>query len=172
MNSHAAGAGRARSARGAAVGAAVLLLLAGAAGAWQPAPSKAVAARIKRDVANCKRSKNLETCDDAVRWDPSDPALLVAFGDALMRTQHPADALRQYQRAASLSPKLPGVAAKISAAEARLPSKRGSARVARAQPQSRAPAPSHAAVKAPVARNAVPSANPLPTNDAADSQTH
>jgi cytochrome c-type biogenesis protein CcmH/NrfG len=142
---------------------------------WQPAPppSKAVAERIKRDSASCKSNQNLETCDDAVRWDPSDPALLVAFGDALLRAQHPAEALRQYQRAAALAPKMPGVTAKISAAEARLPSKRGPARplsVARSAADPVAPA-SPVAAKPPVARNANFTGQPY-TNDAVESHSH
>jgi hypothetical protein len=155
------------------------LLLATAAAAWQPAPSKAVAERIKRDAANCKRTKNLETCDDAIRWQPSDPELLVAFGDALMHTRHPADALRQYQRAAVLAPKLPGVGAKISRAEARLP-KHAAGRVAQtrgapvpastaaaaAKPSAKAPE------KAPLVRNESSGSGSAFSNDAADTHSH
>lgn len=154
------------------------VLLAAAASAWQPAaPSKAVADRIKRDVAHCKSTEKLETCDDAVRWDPSDPALLVAFGDALLRNQHPADALRQYQRAAALAPKMPGVGAKISAAEARLPSKRGPTRLAQSRSAVVPAAASSAAAasataKPPVARNSPAVSAQTYTNEAAESHSH
>ena len=146
-----------------------LLLLGVTAWGWQPAPSKTVAERIKRDVALCKRTKNLETCDDAVRWSPSDPTLLVAFGDALMRANHPADALRQYQRAAALAPKLSGVGAKISAAEVRIPSKHPPLHARNPVP---VPAPAKPVVKASVARSVPSTAVTSFSNDAADSHSH
>jgi hypothetical protein len=50
----------------------------------------------------------------------------VALADALVRAKRPADALRYYRRAAVIAPNLPAVAAKISATEAKLSSKRAS----------------------------------------------
>jgi cytochrome c-type biogenesis protein CcmH/NrfG len=60
----------------------------------------------------------VSTCDDALRWNPSDPSLLVARGDALMRERRPADAVRAYQRAAALAPDTPRIKEKIVAAQA------------------------------------------------------
>jgi hypothetical protein len=50
--------------------------------------------------------------------------LLVALADALVRAGRPADAIRNYRRAVALAPNMSGVAAKISAAQAKLSSRR------------------------------------------------
>ena len=91
--------------------------------ASSPAAGKADAATIKRDSARCSGHADIDACYDAIRWNPGDPALLVALGDALMRAHRPADAARNYRRAAALAPTMRGIAAKVSAAEARLVSK-------------------------------------------------
>jgi predicted Zn-dependent protease len=78
------------------------------------------AATLKRDFDNCRAHANLDACYDAVRWNPSDPALLVALGDALAAANRPADALRTYKRAAALAPGMRGLNAKISAIETKL----------------------------------------------------
>jgi Flp pilus assembly protein TadD len=97
------------------------LLLAFAAGAQAAtAQSASKAAALKRDTASCTTQANLDACYDAIRWNPSDPALLVATGDALMRAGRPADAIRIYHRAAQLAPTTRGLAAKINAAEAKV----------------------------------------------------
>jgi Flp pilus assembly protein TadD len=104
-------------------GASVLLLLtlaAGAHAAVSPSSSSASAAALKRNYASCSAEANLDACYDAIRWNPTDPVLLVATGDALMRAGRPADAIRDYRRAAQLAPATHGIAAKISKAEARL----------------------------------------------------
>jgi Flp pilus assembly protein TadD len=75
------------------------------------------------DFDRC-RTGSVDACYDAIRRSPSDPSLLSALGDALMRANRPADALRTYQRVATLAPGTPGVAAKISAVEAKLSAKR------------------------------------------------
>ena len=75
----------------------------------------------------CRAQANLEACYDAIRYRPSDPTLLSALGDALARANRPGDAIRTYQRVAALAPNLPGVAAKISAIEAKMSAKRPSA---------------------------------------------
>jgi chromosome segregation ATPase len=93
--------------------------------ATAPAATKAATATVGRnsDFQRC-RAGALDACYDAIRWKPSDPSLLSALGDALLRANRPADALRTYQRVATLAPNLPGVAAKISAIEAKLSAKR------------------------------------------------
>jgi cytochrome c-type biogenesis protein CcmH/NrfG len=103
------------------------LLLSTAAGSQEaasPSAGKLAAATLKRDSARCSAHADLDACYDAIRWNPGDAALLVALGDALMRAKRPADAIRSYSRATALAPNMRGVAAKISAAEAKLPSKR------------------------------------------------
>jgi cytochrome c-type biogenesis protein CcmH/NrfG len=98
----------------------MLLILAASANAAISPPGANASASLKRDYASCSTQSNLEACYDAIRWNPSDPALLVATGDALIRAGRPADALRTYRRAAQLAPNTRGVAGKISSAEARL----------------------------------------------------
>jgi cytochrome c-type biogenesis protein CcmH/NrfG len=88
--------------------------------AVSPLTDKAAAAKLKRDSARCRAQTDLDACYDAIRWSPNDPALLVGLGDALERAQRPADAIRNYRRAAALAPDTRGLAAKISAAEAKL----------------------------------------------------
>ena len=104
---------------------AFLLLSAAAWPREAESPSgNAAAATLTRDSARCRAQSDLNACYDAIRWNPSDPALLVALADALARAKRPADAIRNYRRAAALAPNMPGVAAKISAAEAKLSSRR------------------------------------------------
>jgi hypothetical protein len=105
---------------------------------------------LNRDVRNC-RAHSISACYDAVRWNPSDPALQVSLGDALMAAKHPSDALRAYHRAISMAPNTPGVAAKIAAAERKTPSRR----VASIQPVRAAEV---AKVAAPSFSNAAPEA--------------
>jgi cytochrome c-type biogenesis protein CcmH/NrfG len=102
-----------------------LLLLSPAAwpqDAASPAATKVSAATLKRDSTRC-RAFDVDACYDAIRWNPGDPALLIALGDALMHAGRTADALRNYRRAASLAPATHGLTAKINAAEAKLTSK-------------------------------------------------
>jgi hypothetical protein len=42
------------------------------------APDPKASASLKRDYASCSTQSNLEACYDAIRWNPSDPALLMA----------------------------------------------------------------------------------------------
>lgn len=98
----------------------MLLILAASANAAISPPAAKASASLKRDYASCSTQSNLEACYDAIRWNPSDPALLMATGDALVHAGRPADALRSYRRAAQLAPTTRGVAAKISSTEARL----------------------------------------------------
>ena len=85
---------------------------------------KAAAAALKRDSNSCTVHADIDACYDAIRWNPNDPTLLIALGDALLRAQRPADAIRNYRRAAALAPNMPGVAAKITAVEAKMSSRR------------------------------------------------
>jgi chromosome segregation ATPase len=98
-------------------------------GAATPAEGKplSAAATLKANSRRC-RAGEIEACYDAIRYRPSDPSLLYALGDALQRANRPADALRAYQRVAIIAPDTPGVAAKISALEAKLSAKQASGR--------------------------------------------
>ena len=78
------------------------------------------ATELKRGAAQCLARRNEDACDDAVRWNPSDPALLIALADLELRAGHPADALRHYRRAADIAPSTHGLNAKIAAADAQL----------------------------------------------------
>jgi cytochrome c-type biogenesis protein CcmH/NrfG len=107
-----------------------------AAGAGRPAP-----AVVKRDSVRCSTRADVDACYDAIRWSPDDPKLLVALGDALMRAQRPADAVRNYRRAAALEPGTRGISAKLNAAEAKLAGGPASAkRAVDRTPASSAPA--------------------------------
>jgi cytochrome c-type biogenesis protein CcmH/NrfG len=98
----------------------LLLILAASSNAAISPPAANASASLKRDYASCSTQSNVEACYDAIRYNPSDPALLMATGDALIRAGRPADALRIYHRAAQLAPNTRGVAGKISSAEAKL----------------------------------------------------
>lgn len=84
---------------------------------------------LNADFARC-RAGAIDACYDAIRWRPSDPELLSSLGDAQLRANRPADALRTYQRVAALAPNMPGIAAKISAVEVKLAAKRTAAKAA------------------------------------------
>jgi Flp pilus assembly protein TadD len=85
--------------------------------------SKPAQAALTAGFERCRRA-DIDACYDALRWNPSDPALLEALGDALTRVNRPADALRAYRRAAALAPRDPSISAKISAIESKAPAKR------------------------------------------------
>jgi hypothetical protein len=100
-----------------------VFLLSFAATSWvgAAAPTSQIdVAAFKRDSARCRARVAVDACYDAIRWKPDDPELLVTLGDALTRAQRPADALRNYRRAASLAPNTRGLAGKISSTEAKL----------------------------------------------------
>jgi cytochrome c-type biogenesis protein CcmH/NrfG len=120
---------------GAASAAAFLLLCV----AWPrtASPAEEAAATLERDFASCRAHANIDACYDALRWKPSDPALLLALGDAQERAQRPADAIRAYKRAAAIAPGLPGISAKISAAEAKMSVKHVRANTVHAEPGKR-----------------------------------
>jgi hypothetical protein len=92
-----------------------------------PAEQKpmSAAATLNANSRRC-RAGEIEACYDAIRHRPSDPSLLAALGDALVRANRPADALRAYQRVAILAPNTPGIGAKISTLEAKLSAKQAS----------------------------------------------
>jgi predicted Zn-dependent protease len=95
--------------------------------ATTPVARKPVTAggKLNTDFRRC-RAGGIDACYDAIRYRPSDPSLLSALADVLLRANRPADALRAYQRVAILAPNMPGVVAKISALEAKLSAKQAS----------------------------------------------
>ena len=108
-------------------------------GAATPAEGKPMtaAAMLNANSRRC-RAGEIDACYDAIRYRPSDPSLLSALGDALVRANRPADALRAYQRVAILAPNMPGIAAKISRLEAKLSAKQASGVGSNAAPQTQA----------------------------------
>jgi cytochrome c-type biogenesis protein CcmH/NrfG len=88
----------------------------------------ATAAELRRDTARCSTQADVEACYNAIRRNPNDPALLVALGDALVRAQRFEDAIRNYRRSAVIAPGMGGIAAKISAAQEKMASRRASVR--------------------------------------------
>jgi hypothetical protein len=129
----------------------LLPILAAAPSIVPAAPGRPSAATLKRDFDSCHGYANLDACYDAVRWSPTDPAVLTALGDALAVANRPADALRAYRRASALAPGMHGLNAKISATEAKLAKRAAN------------PAPHVAARPAPEKRY---------SNIAPDSQSH
>jgi cytochrome c-type biogenesis protein CcmH/NrfG len=86
--------------------------------AWSAeALSPEAAATAKRDSARCVTQADVDACNDAIRRNPSNPELLIALADALVRAKRPADAIRYYRRAAVLAPRTAGLAAKLRDAE-------------------------------------------------------
>jgi tetratricopeptide (TPR) repeat protein len=71
-------------------------------------------------AALCGARKDLDSCSDAVRWSPGDPALVVALADALARAGRLQEAIRDYSRAQALDPAMRGLDAKIKATGSRL----------------------------------------------------
>jgi cytochrome c-type biogenesis protein CcmH/NrfG len=103
---------------------AALLLLSNTAWPLEAASATGEApAALKRDTARCSTQADIDACYNAIRWNPNDPALLVALGDALVRAQRLQDGIRNYRRAAVLAPGMRELAAKITAAETKLASK-------------------------------------------------
>jgi hypothetical protein len=91
--------------------------------AFCAASAESTNASLQRDSARCQAG-SVDACYDAIRWNPRDPALLVGLGDGLARAGRPADAIRNYRRAAAMSPNFPGLSAKINAAEGKMTVKR------------------------------------------------
>lgn len=96
-----------------------------------PAPAtKPAAAALNAGFERCRAHSDIDACYDALRRNPSDPALLDALGDALARANRPADALRTYRRADALAPGDRSITAKISSMEAKETAKRAPVRAA------------------------------------------
>jgi cytochrome c-type biogenesis protein CcmH/NrfG len=100
--------------------------------AWSQSPASAGAsgsAASARDAADRCHSRHatVDSCDDAVRYNPRDPSLLIAMGDAQMRAKRPGDAVRAYQRAAALAPGNSGIQQKITKTEAIIAKSKNSA---------------------------------------------
>lgn len=100
------------------------------AAAPAPAANPAAAAALNAGFERCRARADIDACYDALRRNPSDPALLDALGDALARANRPADALRTYRRVAALSPSDRSIAAKISALQTKLSAKPAPVRAA------------------------------------------
>jgi Flp pilus assembly protein TadD len=88
----------------------VATLLCGAAAvSWAAGPNG--------DADRCRAHGSIDICYDAIRRSPSDPALLASLGEAFVRANRTADALRTYRRAAALAPADRAIAAKVAVLE-------------------------------------------------------
>ena len=105
-------------------------------------------ARLKRAGFRCTSLADLDACNEALRLKPDDPALLVAQGDALVRSRRPADALNRYRLAAVIAPNQRDVAARIASAESQLPQQPSGPKVGSANAGSPAVASPNVAVAA------------------------
>jgi cytochrome c-type biogenesis protein CcmH/NrfG len=110
------------------VSALLLLSVTGPRDAASQTAGEAAAAALKRDTVRCSTQADVEACYNAIRRNPNDPALLDSLGDALVRAQRFEDAIRNYRRAAVIAPGTSGIAAKISAAQEKLASRRAPVR--------------------------------------------
>ena len=106
-----------------------LALALGCAAVRGQSSASADASESARDAADRCHSRyaTVDACDDAVRYNPRDPSLLIAMGDAQMRAKRPGDAARAYQRAAALAPGNTGIQQKIAKAEAIIAKSKSSA---------------------------------------------
>jgi cytochrome c-type biogenesis protein CcmH/NrfG len=100
--------------------------------AWSQSSASADAsgsAASAHDAADRCHSRHatVDACDDAVRYNPRDPSLLIAMGDAQIRAKRPGDAVRAYQRAAALAPSNTGIQQKLAKAEAIIAKSKSSA---------------------------------------------
>jgi predicted Zn-dependent protease len=87
-------------------------------------------------AAVCRARKDLDSCSDAVRWNPGNPALTVALADALVRAGRLPEAIRDYRRAEALEPNMSGLDAKIAAAEAKSTQRHAPKKPAAARPSA------------------------------------
>jgi tetratricopeptide (TPR) repeat protein len=76
------------------------------------------AASAQRNVLRCRELGDAAACDQALAATPGDHDLLVARGDALMRTGHPSEALNSYDKAATVQPADEALKSKVGSAEA------------------------------------------------------
>jgi tetratricopeptide (TPR) repeat protein len=74
-------------------------------------------AKRERNLLRCTQLADVGACDEALRFKPDDPAILLAKGDALLQANHPADGLLVYRHAAELSPENEQIKTKLTAAE-------------------------------------------------------
>lgn len=74
-------------------------------------------AKLSRHVLRCTRFADVEACDQALAIKPDNVGVVIARGDALLKSQRPLEALDAYRRASALDPSNAEVAAKISTAQ-------------------------------------------------------
>ena len=77
-----------------------------------------VAARVSRNLLRCTRLNDLNACDAALKLKPDDAQVLVAKGDALLKSNRPADAEQIFRRAKELAPGDSAAATQLAAAQA------------------------------------------------------
>jgi tetratricopeptide (TPR) repeat protein len=97
----------------------LLVTLQAAAEAAAGSDGDSATAQRTRYSARCHMLKDIDSCTDAVRWSPGDPALIVALADALVSAGRLPEALRDYRRAKELDPTFHGIDEKIDSAQAK-----------------------------------------------------
>jgi tetratricopeptide (TPR) repeat protein len=75
-------------------------------------------AKLSRHVLRCMRFGDVDACDQALAIKPDNVAIVIARGDALLKSQRPLEALDAYRRATALDPSNADVTTKLSAAQA------------------------------------------------------
>ncbi len=75
-------------------------------------------AKLSRHVLRCTRFGDIDACDQALAIKPDNVAVVIARGDALLKSQRPLEALDAYRRASALDPSNADVTAKTNAAQA------------------------------------------------------
>ena len=69
-------------------------------------------AKLSRHVLRCTRFGDVDACDQALAIKPDNVAVVIARGDALLKSQRPLEALDAYRRATALDPSNADVATK------------------------------------------------------------
>src|SRR4030095_11499049 len=61
-------------------------------------------AKLSRYVLRCTRFDDVEACEQALKIKPDNVAVVIAHGDALLKSQRPLEALEAYRRARGRGP--------------------------------------------------------------------
>ena len=72
----------------------------------------------QRNLLRCQQLADLVACDDALRSKPDDLTLMLAKGDALLKSARPAEAVGISQRAVQLNPTAASAQSKLATAQA------------------------------------------------------
>jgi tetratricopeptide (TPR) repeat protein len=76
-----------------------------------------LAAKVSRNLLRCTRLGDLNACDEALKLKPDDVEILLAKGDALLKTARLAEAELTFRNAKQIAPENPRVTAQLAAAQ-------------------------------------------------------